>query len=265
MNLNSLGAEESRRMPAMFVGHGNPMHAIQENEITRGWRRMAEGVAPKAVLCISAHWETAGTRVTMVRKPDTIHDFGGFAPELYAVQYPAPGSPELGSEIIDHVKTRTVQEDHRWGLDHGAWSVIRKMFPAADVPVIQLSLDRNMAPAAHYALAQELAFLRRQGVLIIGSGNIVHNLRHAKWDSDDPYDWAVEFDEQVRRLIVDGNHQALIKGEGLGRAAQMSIPTAEHYLPLLYVLALQEREEQVGFFNERIEMGAMSMRSLIIS
>lgn len=252
-------------MPVMFVGHGNPMHAISENEFTQGWQRMAEGFSPKAIVCISAHWETRGTRVTMVPKPRTIHDFGGFPPELYAVQYPAPGAPDLGSDIIAGVQGSTVEEDHEWGLDHGTWSVIRHMFPMADVPVIQLSLDRNMAPVAHYELAKELSFLRWKGVLVIGSGNVVHNLRRARWDSSEPYDWAVEFDEQTRKSILDGNHAALIKGGDLGSAASLSIPTPEHFLPLLYVLALQADGDEVRFFNERIDMGSMSMRSLVIS
>lgn len=265
MNLTNHSKSGRPRMPVMFVGHGNPMHAISDNEFSRGWQRMAGGLAPKAIVCISAHWETRGTRVTMAPKPKTIHDFGGFPPELHAVQYPAPGAPDLGNNIINTVKGHTVAEDHEWGLDHGAWSVIRHMFPKADVPAIQLSLDRNMAFGAHYELGQELAFLRRQGVLVIGSGNIVHNLRRAKWDSNEPYDWALEFDELSRKLILDGNHAALIKGGKLNSAANLSIPTPEHFLPLLYVLALKKKGEEVSFFNERIDMGSMSMRSLVIS
>jgi len=253
------------KMLVLFVGHGNPMNAILENEITAGWKHMAEGLNPRAILCISAHWETAGTRVTMAPKPATIHDFGGFPPELFAVQYPAPGSPELGREIIEHMHPTTVLEDHEWGLDHGAWSVIMKMFPKADIPVIQLSLDRKQPLKAHYELAHELAFLRKQGVLIVGSGNLVHNLRQAKWDSDTPYDWAIEFDNQVKKLILDGNHAELIRGDQIGRAAALSIPTREHYLPLLYVLALKGQEEEITFFNETILMGSMGMRSFVVS
>jgi len=253
------------KMPVLFVGHGNPMNAILENDITEGWKHMAEGLKPKAILCISAHWETIGTRVTMAPKPATIHDFGGFPPELFAVRYPAPGSPELGHEIVEHMHQTTVLEDHDWGLDHGAWSVIMKMFPKADVPVIQLSLDRKQPIKAHYELARQLAFLRKQGVLIVGSGNLVHNLRQAKWDSDTPYDWAIEFDQQVKKLILEGNHAELMRADQVSRAAALSIPTREHYLPLLYTLALKEKEEAITFFNETILMGSMGMRSFVVS
>lgn len=256
---------DGSRMPVLFVGHGNPMNAIQENDITKGWKQMVKGLTPKAILCISAHWETFGTRVTMAPKPATIHDFGGFPPELFAIQYPAPGSPELGSEIIGGMKPTTVLEDHEWGLDHGAWSVIKHMFPKADIPVLQLSQDRKLPLKAHYDLAKQLDFLRDRGVLIVGSGNLVHNLRYAKWDSDIPYDWAIEFDEQVKQLILDGNHSELIKGDQINRAAALSIPTREHYLPLLYTLALKDKEEKVTFFNETILMGSMGMRSFVVS
>jgi len=252
------------RMPALFVGHGNPMNAILENDITRGWNRMAEGLHPAAILCISAHWETAGTQVTMAPNPATIHDFYGFPNDLYKVEYPAPGSPELGREIIGTMGKTTVLEDHEWGLDHGAWSVIRHMFPKADIPVIQLSLNRRMDPREHFALASDLSFLRDKGVLVVGSGNIVHNLRQASWDSDLPYDWAIEFDEQVRKLILDGNHDELIRSERISRAAAYSIPTPEHYLPLLYVLALKDPSERVAFFNESILMGSIGMRSFAV-
>ncbi len=252
-------------MPVLFVGHGNPMNAITENEFTEGWRRMAQHLEPRAILCISAHWETRGTRVTMTPKPRTIHDFGGFPRELYEVSYPAPGAPELASSVIQTVKIRSVQEDHDWGLDHGTWSVLVKMFPGANLPVFQLSLDYGMDLNAHYELAKELSFLRRKGVLIIGSGNIVHNLRMARWDSNEPYDWAVSFDEQVKSFIRERNHQALINGERINREAGLSVPTREHYLPLLYALAQQEENEKVTFFNEQLDMGSISMRSLLIS
>lgn len=256
---------DGSRMPVLFVGHGNPMNALADNDITHGWRQMAEGLHPKAILCISAHWETAGTRVTMAPKPATIHDFGGFPPELFAIQYPAPGLPELGNEIIGEMKPTTVLEDHEWGLDHGAWSVILHMFPNANIPVLQLSLDRKLPLKAHYELAKQLAFLRERGVLIVSSGNLVHNLRQAKWDSDVPYDWAIEFDEKVKQLILDGNHAELVRADQIGRAAALSIPTREHYLPLLYTLALQDKQEQVTFFNETILMGSMGMRSFMVT
>lgn len=253
------------KMPVLFVGHGTPMNAIAENEITRGWQQMVRGLNPVAVLCISAHWETAGTRVLAVPKPKTIHDFYGFPQELYAVEYPAPGSPQVADEIIHTVHPFTVEEDHEWGLDHGAWSVIRHMFPNADIPVLQLSLDRRLSPQSHVELAKTLLFLRRRGVLIVGSGNLVHNIRAAKWDSDEPYDWAAEFDEKARKLIVTNNVAELIRADELSRAASLSIPTREHYLPLLYAMGLRESGEEVSFFNEVIQMGSMSMRSFVIS
>lgn len=255
----------SDRILVLFVGHGNPMNAILENEITEGWRKIGQHLQPKAILCVSAHWETRGTHVTMSPKPETIHDFGGFPPALYAMQYPAPGTPELATSVIDSVKTVSVLEDYDWGLDHGTWSVLVKMFPKADVPVFQMSLDYKLSMREHYELAKELSFLRHRGVLIIGSGNIVHNLSVAKWDSNEPYDWATVFDEQVKALILAGNHQDLFKGEGLNLEASLSIPTREHYIPMLYALALQESDETVSFFNEQIDMGSMSMRSFFIS
>jgi 4,5-DOPA dioxygenase extradiol len=264
VNLKSIAEESTEKMPVMFVGHGSPMNAILDNDITRGWKTMVTGLKPKAILCISAHWETRGTKVTMMPKPRTLHDFSGFPRELYNVQYPAPGAPELGAGIINRIKTHSVEADHEWGLDHGTWSVIRKMYPDADIPVFQLSLNRNMNPNDHYRQAKELAYLRKKGVLIVGSGNVVHNLGLARWESGEPHEWAVEFDEDVKRLIQEGNHNALIKCEELGRAANLSIPTPEHYLPMLFTLSLQEKGEQVSFFNESIDLGSISMRSFTI-
>ncbi len=252
-------------MPVLFVGHGNPMNAIQENEVTGGWRRAGKQLHPKAILCISAHWETRGVRVIMTPKPETIYDFYGFPPELYRVEYPAPGAPETAAELIGELKNHPVQEDHERGLDHGTWSVMVKMFPSAHVPVFQMSLDREMDLKGHYELARRLSFLRRRGVLIIGSGNIVHNLRLARWDDSGPYDWAVAFDEQVKSLILQRNHRELMRGQQLSREAGLSIPTPEHFIPLLYVLAQQEEDETVTFFNEQMDMGSISMRCLTIS
>lgn len=265
--LSHLGTSSpgEKNMPVLFVGHGNPMNALYENEITNGWKKMVEGLEPAAILCISAHWETRGTFVTMAPQPRTIHDFGGFPQALFDVQYPAPGSPKLGKELIDNVHKVSVQEDHAWGLDHGTWSVIIKMFPEADVPVLQLSMDYKLSPADHYALAQELAFLRKKGVLIVGSGNIVHNLRLAKWKSDIPDPWAVQFDNTAKELILNRDHSSLIKADQISQEAKLSIPTREHYLPMLYALALQEEKEEVTFFNEEIKMGTMGMRSFVIS
>ena len=241
------------------------MNAVIENEITRGWRQMAEGLQPTAILCISAHWETQGTYVNITSSPETIHDFGGFPKELFDVQYPVVGSPEMANQLIQSVKYTSVMEDHERGLDHGAWSVLIKMFPEANVPVFQMSLNTQMSPREHYQLARELSFLRRKGVLIVGSGNVVHNLRMAKWTSNEPYEWAKEFDEEVKELILGGRHDLLLKSRSMGHHAELSVPTVEHYLPMLYALALQEEDESTSFFNETIDMGSMSMRSFVIS
>ncbi|MDW3212284.1 MAG: 4,5-DOPA dioxygenase extradiol [Reichenbachiella sp.] len=255
---------ESEKMPTLFVGHGNPMNAILENDITRGWQEMGKGLKPKAILCISAHWQTKGTMVTMTPKPRTIHDFGGFPKALFDVQYPAPGSPEMAAEVIQEVKKTTVEEDHEWGLDHGTWSVLIKMFPEADVPVFQLSLDYKQGPQYHYELAQELKALRKKGVLIVGSGNIIHNLRMARWDSDEPYDWALNFDQKTKEWIENNDYSTLINYSKIGQEAMLSIPTNEHYLPMLYTLALRDEKETLTFFNESILMGSMAMRSFVI-
>jgi 4,5-DOPA dioxygenase extradiol len=250
------------KMPVLFVGHGSPMNAIEDNEFSRAWAETAQTLPrPRAILCISAHWETEGTWVTGMERPETIHDFGGFPRALFEMQYPAPGSPEVARLVQETVKGAAVRLDRSWGLDHGAWSVLSRMFPRADIPVVQLSLDRGQHPEFHYALGSELRALRTQGILIVGSGNIVHNLRLVSWQ-DNAYDWAVEFDETVRQLIVAGNHEPLIHYENLGKAARLSIPTNEHYLPLLYALGLQDEQDQVRFFADRVTLGSMSMRSV---
>ncbi len=250
-------------MPAFFIGHGSPMNAIEDNEFTRSW---AEAVSlipkPKAILCISAHWQTVGTAVTAMEQPKTIHDFFGFPQALFDVSYPAPGSPELAQLIQQTVRSLPVQPDQNWGLDHGAWSVLCRMFPAANIPVVQFSLDQNKAPKFHYELGKELRALRRQGVLIVGSGNIVHNLRMIAW-RDEAYDWAVEFDERIKQAILAGDHEAIINFDQFGEMARLAVPTDEHFLPLLYVLACQENEA-VSFFAEKVTLGAISMRSVRI-
>lgn len=253
------------QMPVIFAGHGNPMNAIEENSFTRGWANSVKGVAtPKAILCISAHWETRGTHVTAMDMPRTIHDFGGFPQALFDVQYPSPGAPEMAEEVQNTITATTVGLDYDWGLDHGTWSVLIKMFPDANIPVFQLSLDRTKGPQYHYELGKQLSSLRKKGVLIIGSGNVVHNLRMARFNDNNPYDWAIEFDELTKTLINSKEHQQLVNYHQLGQAAQLSIPTPEHYLPLLYILGLQERGEEVEFFNEQIAFKSGSMRSLII-
>jgi 4,5-DOPA dioxygenase extradiol len=254
-------------MPALFIGHGNPMNAIIETVYAAAWRETAASLPrPKAILCISAHWETEGTFVTAMTQPKTIHDFYGFPDELYQVQYPAPGLPELAGRVKSLVTSTAVRLDdgYSWGLDHGVWSVLRRMYPEADIPTVQLSLDRTQHPRFHYDLGAELATLRSEGVLIVGSGNIVHNLRLLQWDAREPYPWAVEFDNKSAELILAGEHDRLVAYPVLGEAARLSIPTNEHYLPLLYILALQQPGEPVSFFAEGLPLGSISMRSVRI-
>jgi 4,5-DOPA dioxygenase extradiol len=252
------------KMPVLFVGHGSPMNAIEDNEFSRAWITAGSALPrPKAILCVSAHWETIGTEVTAMEQPKTIHDFYGFPQLLNQAQYPAPGSPTLARIVQETVGKTKIDADYDWGLDHGTWSVLSRMFPQADVPVIQLSLDRTQDPAWHYELGKERKMLRNKGVLILGSGNLVHNLRAVAWQ-DTAFDWAAEFDLKVKDLILSGDHGALIHYPQLGQAARLAIPTNEHYLPLLYVLALQEQGEQVGFFAEKVTMGSISMKSIRI-
>jgi 4,5-DOPA dioxygenase extradiol len=262
-SLAELAASEAK-MPALFVGHGNPMNAIEDNEFTRSWAEVAESLPrPRAILCLSAHWETDGTRVTAMDWPRTIHDFGGFPRQLFEVQYPAPGSPELARLVQQTATEVPVGLDFEWGLDHGAWSVLRRMFPNADVPVIQLSLDRTREPAFHYELGRQLRSLRRNGVLIIGSGNMVHNLRMIAWQ-DVAYDWAREFDEKLQQLILARDHDSIINYQHLSEEARLAVPTNEHFLPLLYVLGLQDDHDEVGFFADKVTLGSISMRSVRI-
>ena len=254
-------------MPALFVGHGNPMNAIEETVYAAAWRAAAATVPrPESILCISAHWETEGAFVTAMEHPKTIHDFYGFPDALNQVQYPAPGSPELAERVRSLVSSTAVRLDdgYAWGLDHGAWSVLRRMYPQADIPTVQLSLDRTQHPRFHYELGRELHALRQEGVLIVGSGNIVHNLRLLQWNAAEPFPWAVEFDTLVEELILSGEHDRLVAYPALGEAARLSIPTNEHFLPLLYILALQQPGEPVSFFGEGLPLGSISMRSLRI-
>ena len=254
-------------MPVLFLGHGSPMNGIEENEFVTGFRNQARELdKPNAVIVVSAHWETRGTYVTAMQNPRTIHDFGGFPRELYEVQYPAPGHPELAKEIAQTVQpTWSVHLDDQWGLDHGSWTVVKHLFPAADVPVIQLSLDYGLSPLEHYELAKQLSKLRDKGVLIVGSGNMVHNLRQVAFDKINEhfgYDWAVEAHEKMNQWVLEGNHEALINFRKQGRAFDLSIPTAEHFLPLLYVLGLKVEEEDVKLFNDQTIAGSISMTSV---
>jgi len=254
------------RMPALFLGHGSPMNALVLNEFSRGWRKVGESLPkPMAILCISAHWETRGTFVTAMPKPRTIHDFGGFPDELYKVEYPAPGQPELAGQVIDLLGNENALPDNSWGLDHGAWSVIKHLYPKADVPVIQLSLNYNRDARGHYDIGRQLAALRNKGVLIIGSGNIVHNLRTINWHNPDSgFDWALETDGKVQEYIRQNNIQPLLDYQKQGKEFQMSVPTPEHFLPLLYLLSMREAQEEVTFFNTKTIMGSISMTSLKI-
>jgi 4,5-DOPA dioxygenase extradiol len=256
-------------MPILFVGHGSPMNAIEENEFVDGWREVVKSLPkPKAILCVSAHWETSGTSVTAMAKPATIHDFGGFPPELFEVQYPAPGNPELAKEVRSIITKTEVGLDDKWGLDHGCWSVMRRMYPGADIPVIQLSLDYLKPAQYQYELAGELLSLRKKGLLIIGSGNMVHNLRLVDWNNMDTpgvgYDWAIEANEKMKELIISGNHKALIDYRSQGKAFDLAIPTPEHFLPLIYALALKQEDDKVTFFNDKAVGGSLTMTSVRI-
>jgi len=257
-------AETDVKMPVLFIGHGNPMNAINDNEFSRGWAEAGKLLSvPKAILCVSAHWLTKGTKVCAVEHPETIHDFSGFPQALFNVQYKAPGAPAFAAITKQLVTKTQIELDHEWGLDHGCWSVLNKMFPAANIPVYQLSIDYYQTPQYNYELAQQLKELRKKGVLIIGSGNIVHNLRLFQM-KDIAYDWAIEFDSKIKELIEKGDHHPIINYKTLGKAAELSVPTNDHYLPLLYTLALQEKDEKITFFNDKTTAGSISMTSLKI-
>lgn len=253
-------------LPTLFFGHGSPMNAIEENEFVTGWQHIGTTLPkPTAILCISAHWLTKGTLVTAMEMPKTIHDFGGFPKALFDVQYPAPGSPELAEQTKQAITSTPVGLDHDWGFDHGSWSVVKNLYPNADIPLVQMSLDYTKSPQWHYELAKELSSLRKKGVLIIGSGNIVHNLRAVDFHQPDKgFDWAVEANEKVKQLIQTDHHQPLTSYQNLGRAVQMAVPTPEHYLPLLYTLGLKEENEKVSFFNDKTVYGSISMTSIKI-
>ena len=249
-------------MPAIFFGHGNPMNAIGHNGYTEAWQRIGEQtLRPKAVLSISAHWYVPQTGVTISTNPRTIHDFGGFPRELYQVQYPAPGDPALARHVQQLLAPLDVRLDDSWGLDHGTWSVLKHVYPAADIPVVQLSIDETRPASFHFELARKLAPLRDEGVLIAGSGNIVHNLHTYAWGRhpQEPYDWALRFEAMAREMMQTGEFASLINYEKLGRDAALSIPTPDHYLPLLYVLATKQQRESVRFPIEGVDGGSISM------
>jgi len=252
-------------MPAIFFGHGNPMNAIEVNAYTRGWAAIGTRLPrPEAVLAISAHWYVPGTAVTAMPRPRTIHDFGGFPRALYEVVYPAPGHPALASRVRAMLAPLPVGRDEQWGLDHGTWSVLCHLFPEADVPVVQLSIDETQPAAFHYELGRRLAPLRDEGVLVVGSGNLVHNLHAYAWGghSVEPFDWAVRFEKRARELLVAHDDKPLIGYETLGRDAMLSVPTPEHYLPLLYVIGLRREGEPVTFPIEGVDGGSVSMLTI---
>ena len=254
-------------MPTIFFGHGNPMNALYRNEWTEGWARVGREIPrPKAILCVSAHWYIPETAVTAMENPRTIHDFGGFPRELFEVQYPASGSPDLAERVRQLLAPVEVRSDTRWGLDHGTWSVLCHVFPEADIPVVQLSIDETQAAEFHYELAKKLQPLRDEGVLITGSGNVVHNLHAYSWGkhSIEPYDWALRFEAAARELILTDNHAPLVKYESMGRDALLSAPTPDHYLPLMYILALQRTGEKVSFPVEGFDGGSISMLTVRI-
>jgi 4,5-DOPA dioxygenase extradiol len=274
MKINDIGKEtvqknNGEKMPVLFVGHGSPMNAIEENEFVTGWHNIAKTLPPpSAIICISAHWETNGTFITAMDNPRTIHDFGGFPRQLYEVQYKAPGSPSLAAGTKSLISSTDTVLDNTWGLDHGAWSVIRHLYPLADVPVIELSLDYHKLPRAHFELARELAPLRRQGVLIIGSGNMVHNLGLVSWERMNEvgfgFDWAVAANEKMKQFIFKGDFKSLIDYKLQGSEFNMAIPTPDHFLPLLYALALKEEDEPVSLFNDKPVAGSLTMTSVRI-
>ena len=262
--------EQDHLMPVLFVGHGSPMNGIEDNEFSQRWTEMAKEIPkPAAVLVVSAHWFTKGTRVTAMDFPETIHDFGGFPQALFDVQYPAPGHPQLAKETASLLHSAHVELDHDWGLDHGAWTVVRRMYPDARIPVLQLSIDYTKSPQYHFDLAKELYELRKKGVLIIGSGNMVHNLRMIAWSQMNVpgygYDWALSMNDKFKNVITNGDYKPLINYESLGAESRLAIPTPEHYLPLLYSLGLKGRKDKVSFFNDKAVAGSLTMTSVLIS
>jgi 4,5-DOPA dioxygenase extradiol len=268
--LHELYTETDQWMPALFVGHGSPMNGIEDNQFSNQWKQLGTTLpAPKAILVVSAHWLTQGTFVTSIEKPTTIHDFGGFPKELFEAQYPAPGDPQLAKTISELQREMPIQLDHEWGLDHGTWTLLKHMYPQADIPVLQLSINYNQPAAYHYALAVKLATLRKHGVLIIGSGNMVHNLRMVDFsrlnDEHFGFDWALELNEVFKQKIETGDHQSLINYNTLHTASKMAIPTPDHYYPLLYTLGLQQSTDSVSFFNDRAVAGSLTMTSVMLS
>jgi len=263
--------QEGSPMPVLFIGHGSPMNGIEHTEFSDYWSKLATEIpVPKAVLVVSAHWLTRGTRITAMDFPPTIHDFGGFPQALFDVRYPAPGDAALAQETKSLIQSTQVELDHDWGLDHGTWTVVRHMYPGATIPVLQLSIDFTKGPQYHYELAKELSTLRKKGVLMIGSGNMVHNLRMVHmpnrnvddFNKEYGYDWAVEMNEAFKKHVLNGDHEPLIRYEKLHKAATLAIPTPDHYYPLLYTLGLQDKNDEASIFNDKLLAGSLSMTSV---
>jgi 4,5-DOPA dioxygenase extradiol len=263
------GLEKTERMPVLFIGHGSPMNAIETNEFTTKWADLGKKLpTPKAVLVVSAHWLTRGTHVTAMEMPKKINDFGGFPRPLFESTYPAKGNPQLAEEVKSLISSTDVGLDHDWGLDHGAWSILKQMYPDANIPVLQLSIDFYKSGAYHYELVKQLSALRDKGVLILGSGNMVHNLRMVAFDKmavpNYGYDWAKEANGLFKKHILDGNHQALFDYEKLGESVRLAVPTPDHYYPLLYTLGLQDKKDNISLFNDQMQAGSLSMTSVLI-
>ncbi len=257
----------SNILPALFIGHGNPMNALLKNPYTKAWSTLGQNIPrPRAVLAISAHWFAPGTGITVTTSPRTIHDFGGFPAELYQVKYPAPGDPELARRVQELLAPTPVALDESWGLDHGSWAVLCHVYPQADVPVVQLSIDETQPPEFHYEIGRRLAPLREEGVLIVGSGNLVHNLHAYAWGRHvvEPFDWAVRFEQQAREMLLAAEHRPLVDYEKLGRDALLSIPTPDHYLPLLYVIGARQEKDPISFPVEGVDGGSISMLAVKI-
>ena len=274
LNLKSLerwtkDLDHSDLMPALFFGHGSPMNAIQDNVFTKTFAKIGqEIVTPQAIICVSAHWETRGTKITAMKQPRTIHDFYGFPRELSDVIYPAPGNPSLAENTASLISMKEIQLDHEWGLDHGTWSVLRHVYPQAHIPVLQLSIDVNMSFAEHYALAQELKQLRRKGILVIGSGNMVHNLGMVDWkrlDEQFAFDWALEASDIMKKLILNGDGKELLKLPSLNSTMSLAIPTTEHFIPLLYVMGMKDEQDEISLFNDIPVAGSLTMTSVMLS
>lgn len=262
--------EDTPLMPVIFVGHGTPMNAIEDNEFSQKWHQLGASIPhPQAILCISAHWETRGTYITAMQSPKTIHDFYGFPRELFAQQYPAKGLPELAGDLANNSLPFSIETDYEWGLDHGSWSVLKHFYPKAEIPLLQLSIDYTKPLSYHVELAKELNFLRRKGVLIVGSGNMIHNLRmvtpkNGDFNIEYGYDWAIELNKKFKSRIYDRDINSLTNYKSLDSAVNLAIPSLEHYIPLLYTLALQDKDDQITVFNDKIVAGSLSMTSIII-